>query len=100
MHRPCSWAKSPTRAQLIAGGTYQETVTDALPAVLPGQYFVIVQADGAALVPDNNRGNNTRASTAAIAVTVPASALGTPAAGTIGSGQDMYYSSTCHRAAM
>ena len=76
---------------VAAGSTYQETVTDALPAVLPGQYFVIVQADGGGLVPDTNRGNSTRASTAAIPVTMPGLTMGTPASGTIGSGQDMYF---------
>ena len=74
-----------------AGGSYQETVTDPLPAVLPGQYFVIVQADSGRAVPDTNRGNNSLASSAAIPVSVPALTLGTPVSGTIASGQDLYF---------
>ena len=76
---------------LAAGGTYQETVSDPLPAIPPGQYFVIVQADSGGVVPDSNRGNNSLASSAAIPVAVTSLALGTPASGTIKSGQDLYF---------
>jgi hypothetical protein len=74
---------------VAAGSSYQETVTDPVPALLPGQYFVIVQADTGEVVPDTGRANNALASSAAISVTVPALTIGTPFSGTIGSGQNL-----------
>ncbi len=76
---------------LGASATYQETVTGAVPTLLPGEYFVIVQADSGGGVPDTNRGNNALASSAAIPVSVTTLTLGTPASGTIKSGQDLYF---------
>ncbi len=76
---------------VAAGASYQETVTASVPALLPGQYFVIVQADSGDVVPDTNRGESTLASSAAISVTVPSLSIGTPLSGTISGGQDLCF---------
>ena len=76
---------------LAAGGKYQETVNAAVPALVEGRYFVIVKADSGDTVPDTNRGSSALASSATVPVTFPSLKLGTPATGTISTGQDQYY---------
>jgi len=66
---------------LAANGTYNGTLTAALPIMLPGNYTVIVEADSQGLVPDSNRANNVLAATTPVQVTVPVLPF-SPAGGT------------------
>ncbi len=81
---------------LAAGGSYNGSLTAAVPALPPGHYYVLVQADSLYQVPDSNRTNNTlAASTGQLAVSVPALTLGTPASATFAAAdQDQFYQVT------
>ena len=68
-------------AGLGAGSSYNASLTANLPAVLPGTYYLLVQADSLNQSPDSNRTNNTVAAAALIAVSLPSLTLGTPLAG-------------------
>jgi RHS repeat-associated protein len=72
-------------------GTYTVTLTDPLPGVVPGQYYVIVIADSGGLVPDVNRVNNALASSMPIAVTMPTISAPGTISGSIATGQDVFY---------
>ena len=77
---------------LAANGTYNGSLTAAVPALPPGSYFVIVQVDSLHQVQDTNRSNNTLASTGQIVLSVPPLTLGTPFTGSFSaSNQDQYY---------
>jgi RHS repeat-associated protein len=86
-------ATVPHSGTLAWDGTYTGAASVKLPGVLPGNYFVIVQADRRYQVPnETNRTNNILAADAPTALTVPALTLGTPAAGQFtAAGQDHYY---------
>jgi RHS repeat-associated protein len=77
---------------LTAGGSYRGSLTAAVPALLPGRYYVLVQADSLYQVPDSDRTNNALAATTGqIAVSVPALTLGTPISGSFtAANQDRY----------
>jgi RHS repeat-associated protein/uncharacterized repeat protein (TIGR01451 family) len=81
---------------LAAGGSYNSSWSGAVPALPPGNYYVLVQADSLYQVPDSNRTNNTRvADTGQLAVSVPALTPGTPTSGTFtAANQDQYYQVT------
>jgi RHS repeat-associated protein len=78
---------------LGAGGSYNASWTGALPAVAPGYYDVLVQADSLYQVPDPNRANDILAvSTGQLDVTVPTLTLGTPVSDSFtAADQDRYY---------
>jgi RHS repeat-associated protein len=78
---------------LAASGSYNASWSGAVPALPPGNYYVLVQADSLYQVADANRGNNTRvADTGQLAVSVPALTPGTPSQGTFtAANQDQYY---------
>jgi RHS repeat-associated protein len=71
--------------------SYAGSLTAAVPPVLPGDYFVVVETDSQGLVADANRANNTLAGANPIVVTVPSIALGGMATGTIASAFDALY---------
>ena len=79
---------------LAAQGSYNGSLTAALPGVAPGQYYVIAEIDSKGLVPDVNRANNVAASSNPINVAVPSATLGQAVSGTINDGQDVYYQIT------
>lgn len=79
------------RGGVTGMSSYRETFSGALPALAEGSYRVIVLSDSRGLVQEANRDNNIGFSTSAIAVTVPLLPLGTPASGSITSGQDRYF---------
>ena len=71
-------ASVPYSAGLAVNGQYQGTWTGTVPAVLPGTYFILVQADSLYQTPDTNRANNIAAAGTSLAIGVPALTLGTP----------------------
>jgi len=81
---------------LGAKASYDGSLTAALPAVAPGNYYVLVQVDSLYQVPDPNRANNTLAAgSGKLAVSLPALTIGTPASGSFAAaGQDQYYQVT------
>jgi RHS repeat-associated protein len=76
---------------LAVNSGYAGSLTAALPGVINGNYFVLVEADSQMLTPDSNRNNNVLASASPLAVAIPALTPGTPVSGTIADGQDVYY---------
>ena len=83
-------------AGLNGGGSVSASLTTALPAVAPGSYYVLVQADSLYQVPDPNRVNNTLAAvTGPLALTVPVLTLGVATNDDFDTaGQDRYYQVT------
>lgn len=81
---------------LTAASSYNASLPVAVPALPPGNFYVLVVADSHDQVPDANRANNTLAATTGqLAVSVPALTLGTPATGTFtAADQDQYYQIT------
>ena len=78
---------------LVAGGSYNASLTTAVPALPPGNYYVLVQADSLDQVLVLSRAGDTLAAgTGQIAVSVPVLTLGTPISATFtAAAQDQYY---------
>jgi RHS repeat-associated protein len=78
---------------LAANASYNASWTGAIPAVQPGFYYVLVQADSLYQTADTNRANNTQAAgTGQLQVSVPALTLGTPLNDSFSAAdQDHYY---------
>jgi hypothetical protein len=76
---------------LDATATYTQTLTASLPGVMPGNYFVIVIANSRGQLDQVGHGDNVRASTSQLSVTIPLLTPSVPSSGTIDDGQDMYY---------
>lgn len=78
---------------LAAGSSYNGSLTAAVPALPPGSYVVLVQADSLYQVPESERANDIlNAATGPLAVSVPALSLGTPAQGAFtAADQDRYF---------
>ena len=80
---------------LGAGGSYSGSLTAAVPALAPGSYYVLVQADSLYQIPDPNRANNTLTATGQLAVSLPSLTLGKAATGSFtAADQDDYYQVT------
>jgi RHS repeat-associated protein len=90
---------------VAANGTYTGTVNAAVPPLLPGYYYAVVQVDSLNQVPDPNRTNNTLAMAVTpgtptpITVTVPALTASGPNTYSISdtftsADQDRYYQVT------
>jgi RHS repeat-associated protein/uncharacterized repeat protein (TIGR01451 family) len=80
---------------LSSDGRYVSNLTATVPALAPGNYYVIVQVDGLNQLPDSNRANNTFAMLSPLAVSVPALALDTPTSDAFSAAdQDRYYQVT------
>ena len=83
----------PHNGGLAANVSYNGIYIGALPAVPPGAYYVLVQADSLYQAPDLNRANNIQAAgTGQLQVSVPALTLGTPLSDSFtAADQDHYY---------
>ena len=80
---------------LGAGATYTGSLTAAVPALAPGSYYVLVEADSLYQVPDPDRANNTLAATGQLAVSLPSLTLGKAATGSFTAAeQENYYQVT------
>ncbi len=81
---------------LAADGSYSASLTAAVPALPPGDYYVLVQTDSLDQVLVVNRANAIlTASTGQLAVSVPVLTLGTPTKGTFTTPDpDQYYQVT------
>ena len=79
---------------VAANGQYSQTVTEPVPGLVPGNYYVIVIADSLGLVPELNRTSTELASTSPVQFTLPTLTPGSPISGTIASGQSLYYELT------
>lgn len=72
-------------------GTYNGKLEAELPAVLPGEYYVIVRTDVRNFVRENDETNNAGASSAKVKLDVPELTLGVAQSGTLSFGQERYY---------
>ncbi len=76
----------------VAGnGSYSETLTTSAPAVVPGDYHVIVRSDIRNNTPESDESNNQAVSAGTVSVDVPVLTLGAPATGELQSGETAYY---------
>lgn len=77
---------------LAQGQTYTQSDSVAIPGLLPGNYFLIVQTDRRNQVPEIVETNNVIASAAPIALAIPTLSLGTPVSDTFSApGDERYY---------
>ena len=76
---------------LVPGASYTGTTSANLPALAPGNYYVIVRADIRDNVRETNKANNEFASPGTIALNLPSLPLNTPTSGTIANTQDEYF---------
>ncbi|HVS71535.1 MAG TPA: CARDB domain-containing protein [Phycisphaerae bacterium] len=76
---------------LGANSSYTASLTATVPALGPGNYYVIVRADARGIVPDFVRSDNTAAATTPTFIDAPALALNTPANDTVSVGGANYY---------
>ncbi|HVX86712.1 MAG TPA: CARDB domain-containing protein [Phycisphaerae bacterium] len=76
---------------LDANSSYTASLTAAVPALGPGNYYVIVRADVRNIVPDFVPADNTAAATTPTFIDAPALALDTPADGAVTVGGAQYY---------
>ena len=76
----------------VAGnGSYTGTLTVPGPAVLPGNYQIVVQVDSDNQVADSDPANNTVASSGTVAIGYPTVSPGNPTSSTIQAGQSEYF---------
>jgi subtilase family serine protease len=73
------------------GGSYSETLTAALPGVLPGDYYAIVKSDIRNQIPESNENNNLKASLDQFNADAERLDLGTADTGSLAQGQAVYY---------
>jgi hypothetical protein len=77
---------------LIANNSYFGVLSAAIPAIIPGDYYILVQDDSLYQVPDANRSNNTLAAAAQVQVSIPILAMGTAYGDAFtGNDEDRYY---------
>ena len=76
---------------VVGHGAYSASLIVPTPAVLPGDYQVVVLVDSGDQAPDSNRGNNVLASTGSVAINYQSISQGNPAVATVQAGQDLYY---------
>ena len=86
----------PTSGGLDATDSYDGSFTANVPALVPGFYYVIVEADSLYQVSQSSRANDIQtATTGQLDVTLPALTLGTAANGSFSAaGQENYYQVT------
>lgn len=76
----------------VAGGaSYSETLTAALPGVLPGNYYAIVRSDIRNQIPESNEQNNIGASLTRFELDAEQLTLDVPDTGILGERQAVYY---------
>jgi hypothetical protein len=71
---------SPHDGGLAQGASYSGQAIVTLPAVLPGNYYILIQTDRRGQVTQLDRGNDVLASTGTISLTVPTLTLDMPLA--------------------
>ena len=76
---------------VASGGSYSETLTAALPGVLPGDYYAIVRSDIRNQIPESNESNNLKASLDQFNADAERLELGTADTGSLAQGQAVYY---------
>ena len=76
---------------LAAGSSYTGTLTAELPAVTPGNYYLIVRADVKNRVPESDETNNIGASVNPFVVDVIQLTLGVPFASTLPQDKERYF---------
>ena len=77
---------------LAGGDSYDASLTAAVPALPPGDYYVLVQADSLYQVPEQNRSSNILAAgTGLLAISVPALTLGTSTDGSFATDDEVQY---------
>jgi hypothetical protein len=76
---------------IAPGQSYNGTLTVPLPAVIPGQYYVIIRSDVRNRVRENDETNNNGVSTNQTTVDITELQLGVPRATTLVTGQERYY---------
>ncbi len=76
---------------VAAMSTYNESLQAPLPAVIDGDYHVIVIADSRGLVPDTDRTNNTLASSSTVPIASQPLTFDVTTIGAIANGQDIYF---------
>jgi hypothetical protein len=77
---------------LAANGTYNGSLSAAVPPLPPGNYYVLVEVDSLDGVPDPNRANNLLAASEQVAISVPGLTLDSPLTDSFtAADQDRYY---------
>ena len=76
---------------VASGESYSQTVSAALPGVLPGNYHAIIRSDIRNVIPESNEPNNIAASIDQTDVDAEQLEVGTPDTGTLLTGQSAYY---------
>ncbi len=76
---------------LDSGETYEQTVTAALPGLLPGTYHVILRTDIRNQLPESDETNNLAASVDQFSASAPTLTLGQAVAGTLPQGRAVFY---------
>ncbi len=84
-------ARVPHSGGLAAMTSYTGAVNAVVPNLIDGNYHLLVIADSAVQVADNNRDDNTLASSTTLAVHAPALTPGTPTTDNIVNGQSRLY---------
>jgi subtilase family serine protease len=79
------------KGDVASGGSYSETLSAALPGVVPGEYQVIVRSDIRNYLGESNEANNLSVSSNKISVDAEAIQLGTAVSGSLKQGQAVYY---------
>ena len=76
---------------LAGGASYSASLTATLPAVLPGNYHILVVADSNNSVPDSNRLDTILSSKSTVSADLQALTRNVTQTGSISSGQSLYY---------
>ena len=80
-----------SQANVPGGDSYSQTLTAALPGVVPGNYHVIVRSDILNRIPESDLGNNIGISLDQAAVDFGELQLGVAATAALATGQAVYY---------
>jgi hypothetical protein len=79
---------------VATSGSYSDSLTAPLPGVAPGQYYVILRSNITDAIPETTLADNLSASLTQTSLSVPALTLGTPARGSLATGDSAYYQVT------
>ncbi|WP_182867972.1 carboxypeptidase regulatory-like domain-containing protein [Rhodopirellula sp. JC639] len=79
------------QGDVLASESYSQSLTAPLPAVVPGDYHVIVRSDILNRIPESDESNNLRGSLDQFAMDARQLILSTPLDGQIGNGQSTFF---------
>ena len=94
---PCSgirvrWVKRVTHVgDVEGGGSYTESLTAALPGVLPGDYQIIIRSDILNRIPETDEANNIGVALNSTTVDFEQISLGSSNLASIANGESVYY---------